>query len=262
MLLAGLGGLWAAVTLPLTATAWGVTQWVWVFDYSAYVWARQWASDPYIVFGALACISFLTIGIALLPDLRRARWGGIVMAWLVIAGAPITALSYLNTPEAAPLHFLWGGEFYILVAVSASGVAAAASAGPRWRIGVRSILGLTLLILLVGTLALGYWPHGTLVALAIESIAVIAAAPRDVAFVNGAAAEPLTGVACSPSGVTLGAAGTVGRRIRARIDDNHRCGKQLRCATAAHRVLWSARIRQTTLRASEISIRIHPVQHG
>ena len=190
MLLAGLGGLWAAVTLPLTATAFGSTQWVWVFDYSAYVWARQWANNPYVVFGALASLSFLTIGIALLPDLRRARWGGIVMAWLVIAGAPITALSYLNTPETAPLHFLWGGEFYILVAVGASGVAAAASAGPRWGIGVRSILGMTLLILLVGTLALGYWPHGSLVALAVESIAVIAAAPRDVAFVNGAAAEP------------------------------------------------------------------------
>ena len=190
MLLAGLGGLWAATTLPITATAWGVTQWVWVFEYPVYVWARQSTNDPYIVFGALASISFLAIGIGLLPDLRRARWGGIVMAWLVIAGAPITALSYVNTRESAPLHFIWGWEFYILVAVSVAGVAAAASAGPRWGIGVRSILGMTLLILLVGTVALGYWPHGTLVALAAESIAVIAAAPRDVAFVDGTGAEP------------------------------------------------------------------------
>ena len=99
--------------------------------------------------------------------------------------------SATSTHRRRPLlHFLWGGEFFILVAVGASGVAAAASAGPRWGIGVRSILGMTLLILLVGTLALGYWPHGSLVALAVESIAVIAAAPRDVAFVNGAAAEP------------------------------------------------------------------------
>lgn len=189
MLLAGLGGLWAAVTLPLTATAWGVQEWAGVFDCPAYVWARQWAGDPYIVFGALASFSFLTIGAALLPDLRRARWGGAVMAGLIIAGAPVTALSYLNSPEAAPLHFLWGWEFYVLVAVGASGVAAAASAGPRWGIGVRIVLGLTLLFLLVGTLAFGYWPHGSLVALGLESIVVIAAAPRDVAFASGATAE-------------------------------------------------------------------------
>ena len=65
MLLAGLGGLWAAVTLPLTATAFGSAQWVWVFDYSVYVEARQWAGNPYVVFGALASLSFLTRSLSL-----------------------------------------------------------------------------------------------------------------------------------------------------------------------------------------------------
>ena len=189
MLLAGLGGLWAAVTLPLTATAWGSTQWVWVFHFPVYVSARQWAGHPYVVFGALASLSFLAIGVALLPDLRRAKWGGLVMAWLVIAGAPITAISYLNSRETAPLHFVWGWEFFVLVAVGASGVAASITAGPRWRPGVRIVLGMTLIVLLVGTLALGYWPHGSLVILAIEAIAVIGAAPRDGAFVNGTPAD-------------------------------------------------------------------------
>lgn len=146
MLLAGLGGLWAAVTLPLTATAFGSAQWVWVFDSSVYVAARQWAGNPYVVFGALASLSFLTIGIALLPDLRRARWGGTVMAWLIIAGAPVTALSYLNASERAPLHFVWGAEFFVLVAVGVSGIAAAASAGRRWAIGVRILLGMIVII--------------------------------------------------------------------------------------------------------------------
>lgn len=190
MLLVGLGGLWAAVTLPLTATAFGFTQWVWVFDYSVYVEARQWAGNPYVVFGALASLSFLTIGIALLPDLRRARWGGAVMAWLIIAGAPVTALSYLNASDRAPLHFVWGWEFIVLVAVGVSGFAAAVSAGRWWAIGVRILLGMTLVILAVGTLALGYWPHGSLVFLALEAIAIIAAAPRDAAFARGADAEP------------------------------------------------------------------------
>ena len=190
MLLAGLGGLWAAVTLPLTATAFGSAQWVWVFDSSVYVAARQWAGNPYVVFGALASLSFLTIGIALLPDLRRARWGGAVMAWLIISGAPITALSYLNSSEFAPLHFVWGSEFFVLVAAGVSGVAAAASAGRRWAIGVRILLGMTLVILAVGTLAFGYWPHGSLVFLAAEAIVLIAAAPRDAAFAQGPGAEP------------------------------------------------------------------------
>jgi hypothetical protein len=181
-LLAGLGGLWAALTLPLVATAFGSAQWVWVFDYPVYVAARQWAGNPYVVFGGLVSLSFLTIGIALVPDLRRAGWGGLAMALLIIIGAPITALSYLNSSERAPLHFTWGWEFYVLVAVGLSGIAAAATAGRRWRVGVRVLLGMTLLILVAGTLLLGYWPHGSLVFLAVEAIVIIAAAPRDAVF--------------------------------------------------------------------------------
>ena len=180
-LLAGLGGLWAALTLPLVATAFGSAQWVWVFDYPVYLEARQWAGNPYAVFGALVSLSFLIIGIALAPDLRRARLGGLVMTLLIIIGAPVTALSYLNSSERAPLHFTWGWEFFVLVAVGISGIAAAATAGRRWRIGVRVLLGMTLLILIAGTLLLGYWPHGSLVFLAVEAIVIIATAPRHAA---------------------------------------------------------------------------------
>lgn len=182
IVLAALGGLWAALLLPLPATVWGVTQWAWLFDQPMYVWARQWAADPYITFGALSSLSFLAVGAALFADLQRARWGGIVMAWLIIVGAPLTALSYLNTAVAAPLHFLWGWEAYALLGVGVGGIAAAATAGPRWGIGVRTVLGMTFLILVVGTIALGYWPHGSLVVLALEAVGVIAAAPRDAAF--------------------------------------------------------------------------------
>ncbi|MFE5408254.1 hypothetical protein [Microbacterium sp. NPDC056569] len=163
--------------LPFPATEFGVSLWRWVFHHRAYFWAREAVHDPYIVFGALAGLSFLAIGLALLPDLRRAGWGGTVMAWLVIAGAPITALSYLNTPQEAPLHFLWGAEAFVLVAVGLAGILAAVTAGSRWRLWVRIVLGLTLPVLVVGTLATGYWPHGPLVLLGVEAIAVILAAP-------------------------------------------------------------------------------------
>lgn len=199
-LLAGLGGLWAALSLPLAATAFGSAQWVWVFDYPVYVEARQWANNPYVVFGALAGLSFLTIGIALVPDLRRARWGGLAMAWLIIIGAPITALSYLNASQKAPLHFVWGWELFVLVAVGVSGVAAAVTSGRRWRVVVRVLLGMTLLILSLGTLTLGYWPHGSLVFLALEAIAIIASAPRDAAFAEDTDTAPMH-VQTGPHGV-------------------------------------------------------------
>ena len=110
--LAGLGGLWALAILPFPATEFGVPLWTWVFRYRPYFWAREQVHDPYIVFGALSALAFLAIGLALLPDLRRAGWGGAVMAWLIIAGAPVTAISYLNTPNEAPLHVMWGAEAF------------------------------------------------------------------------------------------------------------------------------------------------------
>jgi hypothetical protein len=190
MLLAGCGGLWAGLTLPLTATAFGSSQWVWVFDHPAYVAARQWASNPYEVFGALAAFAFLAIGIALYPDLRRAGWAGSVMAWLIIVGAPITALSYMNASERAPLHFIWGGEFFVLVAIGLSGIGAALTAGRRWRIGLRILIGMTLVVLALGTAVFGYWPHGSLVFLAVEAIVIIAAAPRHVTVALGPSTAP------------------------------------------------------------------------
>lgn len=179
--LAGVGGLWALLILPFPAAEFGVPWYDWVFHYRVYFWAREAVHDPYIVFGALAAISFLMIGLAVLPDLRRAGWGGTTMAWLIIAGTPVTALSYLNTPKEAPLHFLWGAEGFVLIAVGLAGIAAAITAGSRWRLWVRIVLGLTLPLLVAGTLATGYWPHGPLIVLGIEAIVIILAAPRDVA---------------------------------------------------------------------------------
>jgi len=176
--LAGLGALWSLAILPFPATEFGVPLWSWVFHYRAYFWAREAVHDPYIVFGALSALSFLAIGLAMLPDLRRAGWGGAVMAWLVIAGAPVTSLSYLNTPKEAPMHFLWGAEGFVLIAVGLAGILAAVTAGPRWRQWLRIMLGLTLPLLVAGTLAAGYWPHGPLVVLGIEAIVIILTAPK------------------------------------------------------------------------------------
>lgn len=196
--------------LPFPATEFGVSLWSWVFRYRAYFWAREAVHDPYIVFGALASLSFMAIGLALLPDLRRAGWGGALMAWLIIAGAPVTAISYLNTPSEAPLHFLWGAEAFVLIAVGLAGILAAITAASRWRLWVRMVLALTLPLLVAGTLASGYWPHGPLVVLGLEAIAVILAAPR-AADSAQTAPRPRSAAAASSSDADL-PAGSDGSR--------------------------------------------------
>jgi hypothetical protein len=175
--LALLGGAWALLSLPLVAANWS---WPWVATLSR---MEPWSSlraavdDPYVVFGALAGASFLAIGLALLPDLRRAGWGGIVMLVAVLAGSVVSPLSYLGTPESSPLHWLWGSEGPLLVAIGVAGVLAAITAR-GWPLPLRLLLGATLLVLVAGTLALGYYPHGPLVALAIEAAVLILGAGR------------------------------------------------------------------------------------
>lgn len=170
--LALLGGAWALLSLPLVAADWS---WPWVATLGR---AEPWTSvraavdEPYVVFGALAGVSFLVIGIALLPELRRAGWGGIVMLVSVLAGSVVSPLSYLGTPESSPLHWLWGSEGPLLVAVGLAGVLAAITA-QGWPMALRLLLGATLLVLVAGTLALGYYPHGPLLALAVEAAVLI-----------------------------------------------------------------------------------------
>jgi len=191
--LAAVGGVWAAVTLPFPASAWGDWSWLWiddVYDYPVYAQAAAAVGDPYVVFGALAGVSFLLIGLALLPDLDRAGWGGRALAWLVIAGGPVTVVSYLNAPEGAPLHAVWGSEGLLLLAVGLAGPVAAVTAKRPWRPWVRVLLAATLVVVILGVLAFGYWPHGCLVLLAAEAAAVILAAPRgDPALDGGAGAR-------------------------------------------------------------------------
>jgi hypothetical protein len=190
--LAGAGGAWALISSPLVAGDWGA-QWI-----EALSRAEPWRSlraavaEPYIVYGALGGVAFLAIGVALWPALRRAGWGGRLLASLVLAGAVVTPLSYLGAPEGSPTHALWGSEGPLLVAIGIAGAITAATAPRRWPRWARLLLGCTLPVLVVGALATGYYPHGPLGTLALEAIALILAVPRD-------------GVARAPDGARRGA---------------------------------------------------------
>ena len=162
--LAVAGAVWALLTLPLVAQGWS---WPAVDALAAavpYRWVAGWVGDPYVAVGALGGLSFLAVGVALLVGLRPARWSGRLLAWVTFAGAAVTPLSYLGTDEASPLHGWWGAEIWVLAAIAVAGVVAGLTGGRAWPRGVRVLLGLTPVVLVVGMLALGYYPHGCLVA--------------------------------------------------------------------------------------------------
>ena len=117
----------------------------------------EWAGDPSVVFGCLGAFSFLAIGLALLPDMRRAGVGGRLFAWLIIVGAVVTVISYLGTPVDSPLHPLWGAEGYWLILVGLASIVATFTAGRTWRTWTRILLGLSLPVLVAGTVTLQYY---------------------------------------------------------------------------------------------------------
>ena len=70
-----------------------------------------------VVFGAAASVSFALAWFATGPAFAALGWSGRVLGWLVLAGAPITLLSYVGTPREAPLHLVWGSEGYVLILI-------------------------------------------------------------------------------------------------------------------------------------------------
>jgi hypothetical protein len=186
VLLALLAAAWAFVLLPpqqhAFSGAYAMPRWLFELDrMSVYDGVRGWLAslgqtDHYLVFGAAASVSFLLIWLASGPAFAALGWAGRVLGALVLAGAPVTLLSYLNHPDAGPLRWIWGAEAFVLLAIGAWAVVAAVAAPrgagiPAWE---RALLGLTLLVMVGATLLLSYWPHGTLVGLGVEAGALAA----------------------------------------------------------------------------------------
>lgn len=148
----------------------------------------------YELFGPLVAVSFLCAGLAVLVVGRVAgRWTR-ALGWVSVLGAPVTVLSYLASDAEHPLHAMWGSELFVLLAMGVVGVVAGIRARrthrmPRWW---TVLLGATLLVLVAGTLLLGYYPHGSLVAFGVAVAVLAVALPVSAA---GAGAETGTAVA-------------------------------------------------------------------
>ncbi|MFE5671792.1 hypothetical protein ACFQ58_09295 [Agromyces sp. NPDC056523] len=186
VVLALVAAAWAFVLLPPQQAVWsgayGMPGWLFALNrLSPYDAVRDWLvangqPDFYLVFGAAASASFLLIWLATGPAFAALGWSGRVLGWLVLAGVPVTLLSYLNHPDGAPLHALWGAEAFVLIAIGlwAVVVAIAAPRGagvPAWE---RVLLAGTLPVLVLSTLGLSYYPHGTLVGFGLEAVVLVA----------------------------------------------------------------------------------------
>lgn len=178
--------LWSFVLLPpqqhAFSGAYAMPKWLFDLDrLPVYDAARDWLvsvglPDFYIAFGAAASVSFILVWFAAGPPLAGLGWSGRVLSWLILAGAPITVLSYLSTPTTAPTHWLWGAEGPLLVLIGLWAIVVAFAAPRRSgvRVWERLLVGFTLPILAGATLLLSYWPHGTLVGLGLEAAALAA----------------------------------------------------------------------------------------
>lgn len=182
--------LWAFFLLPPQQAVWSgsgaLPEWLMVLErlpvYDGIRLQLQsiGQADLYLVFGSAVSLSFVLLWFATGPVLATLGAPGRALGALLLLGAPITALSYLNHAEDAPLHALWGAEAFLLIGIGIWAFVAALIAGrraevPRWE---RLLLGMTLPILVASTVVLTYWPHGTLVGLGIEVCAIAAWGPR------------------------------------------------------------------------------------
>jgi hypothetical protein len=181
VVLALVAAAWAFVLLPPQQLAWSgayaMPRWLFELDrLPVYAGVRAWltslgATDFYLVFGAAASVSFALIWFATGPAFAVLGWSGRVLGGLVLAGAVVTLLSYLNHSESAPVHWLWGVEALVLVAIGLWAIVVAVAA-PR-RAGVpsweRILLAATLPLLVGATALLSYYPHGSLVGLGLEA---------------------------------------------------------------------------------------------
>lgn len=193
--------VWAAAILPPQVLDWagrGGSVWWAVAMYDGLGYrslVRGLASvglgDTYLVFGVAIVPTMLLVWWATRPALLALGWSGAVLSWGWFGLAPVTAISYLNHADDAPLRAIWGAEGFWLMALFLWGIVVAIVA-PRRRgipVWVRIVVGATVLFGIGGTLLGGYYPHGTMIGIGVQAVILALWAPVGRVAVPGSAAE-------------------------------------------------------------------------
>ena len=186
IVVAGLAGAWALFLLPPQLLAWyDAPRWAIVMDSSAFYRSVHrlvdglGLDDDYLVFGSAISISMLMLWWSTGPVMAWLGWMGRLFSAILLVLAPLTLVSYLNHGDSAPLHFLWGSEGLVLIVLGLAGILAAFTRAPQVRAWQRALLAATLPIEVAFTVLLAYWPHGTVVGLALQACVLAAFAPRN-----------------------------------------------------------------------------------
>lgn len=182
-----LAGVWALFLLPPQLVEWGdAPGWATALNGSAfYRGVHQLVDsigleDDYVVFGSSIALSMLLLWWATGPAMAWLGWSGRLFSAVLVILALVTVLSYVSHDESAPLHALWGAEALVLMLLGLIGiVVAVVTRAPRVRPWLRILLGTTLLIEVAFTALLTYYPHGTVVGLAVQACVICALAPRE-----------------------------------------------------------------------------------
>ena len=184
---AGLAGAWALFLLPPQLLAWyDAPGWAIALDRSGFyrgvhqLVAGLGPRDDYLVFGSAISISMMVLWWSTGPVMAWLGWTGRLFNAILLLLAPLTFLSYLNHAESAPLRLLWGSEGLGLIVLGVAGILAAVfTRAPHVRWWQRVLLAATLPIEMAFTVLFGYWPHGTVVGLALQACVLAAFAPRE-----------------------------------------------------------------------------------
>lgn len=183
---AALAGVWALFLLPPQLVEWGdAPAWAEALNDSPFyrgvdaLRETLGLHDAYVASGSAIALSVVLVWWATGPSLRWLGWSGHVFSWVLLSLAPVTVLSYASYKETSPLHALWGAEALVLIALGVVGIVVAiVTRAPGVRPWLRVLIGATVLIEAVFTVLFTYYPHGTLIGLALQAGVMGAFAPR------------------------------------------------------------------------------------
>jgi len=173
--------VWTLALLPPQLLEWsgraGAPAWaLWMFDHLGYASLMRMLEglDTYVLFGAPVAVSVLLVWWSLRPALSALGWSGRALAWGWFGLAPVTVTSYLVGDGEGPLRFLWGAEapWCLLLFVWAVVVALVAPRDRGVPRSVRLLVGLTAVFGAAGTILATYYPHGTVVGIAVQAMLI------------------------------------------------------------------------------------------
>src|SRR5690554_5299539 len=163
---------------PSIRTAAGVIASVWaafLLPPQLVVWSLSDTPEWMVRLASSTMYEWLTArgaSVGLTHATRGLGWTGRARSWVTLAGAPLVVVSYAAEDWPDPWGMLWGAEAILFMAIGLAGLAAGVVAFRRhvsrsWA----TLIAITPLVVVVSTLIVPYYPHGTLIGIGLHAAA-------------------------------------------------------------------------------------------